>query len=249
MADGSVQSIQRAFAVLQAVATESAGISEVARRTDLPISTVARLLATLEGIGAVTRHDDGVTYGVGPTMADLAAAADPKASLVMRVRPYLLDLVSRTSETAGISVPTGSEVLYLDHVEAIHEVQVRDWTGTTLPLHVVSSGLVLLAHRTAREIDDYISSGLVSFTERTIVSPDDLKRRLAETRQRGVVWTRGEYNEGVTSVAAPVYDQKRSIIAAVHCHGPSYRFPLEGTEDAVASAVMTTARRVSAVAS
>ena len=58
--------------VLRAVATGPAGISELARRVGLPTSTVARLLGTLEGLGAVTRVGDGLTYRVGPVVAGLA---------------------------------------------------------------------------------------------------------------------------------------------------------------------------------
>ena len=48
----SVQSIDRAFQLLGEVADDPAGISELSRRLDLPTSTVARLLSTLEGLGA-----------------------------------------------------------------------------------------------------------------------------------------------------------------------------------------------------
>ncbi|MDQ1520918.1 MAG: hypothetical protein QOI55_1991, partial [Actinomycetota bacterium] len=39
MADGTVQSVERAFAVLRQVANAPGGISDVARGVDLPIST------------------------------------------------------------------------------------------------------------------------------------------------------------------------------------------------------------------
>ena len=67
-----------------------------------------------------------------------------------RARPVLTELVARTGETSGLSVIDGDEVVYLDHVENTNEVTLRDWTGARLPLHVVSSGLVLLAAATAR---------------------------------------------------------------------------------------------------
>ena len=53
-----VQSVQRAFSILRALAAGTMGVTEVAKAVDLPKSTVARLLATLEEEGAVikTRH-------------------------------------------------------------------------------------------------------------------------------------------------------------------------------------------------
>jgi DNA-binding IclR family transcriptional regulator len=240
----SVQSVERAFVVLRAVATGPAGVTELARRVDLPTSTVARLLGTLEALGAVSRVDDGVSYRVGPTMADLAASVDRSAGLVILARVFLTELAQRVGETAGLSVRDGDQILYLDHVECRNQVQVRDWTGTRLPLHVVSSGLVVLAHLPPAEIDDYLDQPLEAFTPRTTTDPARLRRRLEEVRQAGFAWTAEEFHAGITSVAAPVFAPSGSVVAAVHCHGPSYRFPAPGTDDDLAALVVDVARRL-----
>ena len=49
-------------------------------------------------------------------------------------------------EAAGLSIPEGVVVHYVDQVETTpNPVQVRDWTGTRVPMHAVSSGQVFLA--------------------------------------------------------------------------------------------------------
>jgi IclR family transcriptional regulator, KDG regulon repressor len=207
---------------------------------------VARFLATLEALGAVVRPD-GVTYQIGPVIAELAVSVDPAATLVERTRPFLVELVDRVGETAGISVGEEGCVRYLDHVEAGNQVQVRDWTGVRLPLHVVSSGLVMLAYRAEDEIDAYIAGGLPRFTDHTTTRPAELRRRLKAIRAQGWVWTAEEFSEGITSVAAPVFDGGQMVVAAIHCHGPSYRFPPPGGAGVIASAVVATARHVTAL--
>ena len=241
-----VQSVERVFNLLRAVGTRPAGISDLARRVDLPVSTVARFLATLEAIGAVVRPD-GVTYEIGPVISALAVAVDPAATLVARARPFLVELVQNVGETAGISIGEDRDVRYLDHVEAANEVQVRDWTGVCLPLHVVSSGLVILAHRPEVEIDAYLAAGLTRFTQHTTTRPAELRRRLRDIETAGYAWTAEEFHEGITSVAAPVFDAGRGIVGAIHCHGPSYRFPPADEADAIAAAVVATAKHVSAL--
>ena len=67
-----MQSVDRAFAVLRQVASTPGGISDVARAVDLPVSTVARLLGTLESLGAVVRIGDSGTYGIGAGIRALA---------------------------------------------------------------------------------------------------------------------------------------------------------------------------------
>jgi DNA-binding IclR family transcriptional regulator len=242
-----VQSVDRAFSVLRRVATAPAGISDVARAVDLPVSTVARLLGTLESLGAVVRIDRAGTYGIGTGIRELANAIDPSATLVARARSVLAGLVARTGETSGLSVIDGDEIVYLDHVETTNAVTLRDWTGTRLPLHVVSSGLVLLAAQPAKAVAAYLARPPARFTDHTVTEPAVIRRRLAKIRRNGYVWTSGEFDEGITSVAAPVVDAGGVTIAAIHCHGPSYRFPGDVDTDVVTAHVVDAARRLGAM--
>ena len=244
MGSGSsgTQSIERAFSVLLAVATEPAGITDVARRVALPVSTVARLLATLEHLEAVIRQDDGVTYRIGPTVSSLAAGND--TTLIGRARPFLVELVDRVRETAGLSVLEGDEVLYLDHVETDNAVQIRDWTGERVPMHMVPSGLVLMAHLPLPRVEAYINGGLARSTEHTLTTAAQLLPRLDEVRRDGYAWAIDEFQIGITSVAAPVRNGKGEVVAAIHCHGPSYRFPAHDRAE-VETAVVAAARRLS----
>ena len=247
MAGGTVQSVDRAFAVLRQVANEPGGISDVARAVDLPVSTVARLLGTLESLGAVVRIGDSGTYGIGSGIRTLADGVSASETLVARARPLLTELVARTGETSGLSALDGDEVVYLDHVESANEVTLRDWTGVRLPLHVVSSGLVLLAAQPASAVTAYLARPPVRFTRHTMTQPARIKRRLASIRRQGHAWTIGEFDEGISSVAAPVVDAHGTTIAAMHCHGPSYRFPGRADTATIASEVTAIARELSAV--
>jgi DNA-binding IclR family transcriptional regulator len=245
MPDGTVQSVERAFAVLRQVASEPGGITDVARGVDLPVSTVARLLGTLESLGAVVRVDS-VTYGIGAGIQALAHAIDSTETLVTRARPVLAELVARTGETCGLSIIEGDEVVYLDHVETANEVTLRDWTGTRLPPHLVSSGLVLLAALPRPRIAAYLARPLEHPTERSISDPALIRRRLRDIRARGSVWTKGEFDIGINSVAAPVVDWQGTTVAAIHCHGPSYRFPGTVESDVVTAHVVDAASKLAA---
>ncbi len=239
-----IQSIERAFAVLRAVATAESGISEVARRVGLPVSTTARLLATLESIGAVSRSEEGGPYRIGRAISSLADASDPSVGLADRARPFLNELSERVGESAGVSVLDRGEVHYLDHVEVERDVQVRSWTGARLPLHGQSSGLILLAFSPPAVLETHIAKGLERFTSTTTTNVRALKTRLAKARDDGFVWVYGEYSEGITSIASPVVLSDGSVVGALHCYGPSYRFPGESNGPEVEAAVMTAARRL-----
>jgi IclR family pca regulon transcriptional regulator len=235
-----VQSVDRAFAILEAVSSRPAGVTAIAERVRLPKSTVARLLQTLEELEAVERVD-GPRWRVGPGVAALAGAASPERSLVALARPHLARLVDDLSEDAGLALPDGYEVHYVDHVESDNPVQVRDWTGTRAPMHAVPSGLVLLAEWPSEALDAYVGRGLVRLTSRTVTEPAALRRRLAEARAAGSAWGREEFAEGINSVAAPVRDPRGKAIAAIHVHGPAYRFPPPRSEARIAALVVAAA--------
>lgn len=239
-----VQSLERAFAILDEVAQRPAGVTAIAGRVRLPKSTVARLLATLEDMDAVERFD-GSQWRIGPGVEALTAAASPERSLVSAARPLLVDLVAELGEDAGLGLPDGNEIHYVDQVESDNPVQVRDWTGTRAPLHAVPSGLVLLAEWPADALDAYLAGDLVALTRRTVTDPGELRTRLAEVRERGHAWGLEEFAEGIDSVAAPIRDVRGNAIAAVHVHGPSYRFPAPRSEARVANAVRAAAREIS----
>ena len=152
-------------------------------------------------------------------------------------RPTILQLAAETGEAAGVSIRDGWTVQYVDQVDPPNpnEVQVRDWTGTRIPLHAVSSGQVFLAQLPAPMLSRYLAEPLEAFTARTLTDAGSLLERL-----------RDEYAVGISSVAAPIADARAEIVAAVHVHGPSYRFPPEGEGDRIAAAVRAAAARIGA---
>jgi len=238
-----VQSLERAFAILDEVSQRPAGVTDIAERVRLPKSTVARLLGTLEDVHAVERFE-GARWRIGPGVAALTAAVSSQRSLVSAARPFLVDLVAELGEDAGLGLPDGNEILYVDQVESDNPVQVRDWTGTRVPMHAVPSGLVLLAEWPKDAVDAYLANDLVALTRKTIADPARLRRRLAEVRKDGFAWGLEEFAEGIDSVAAPIRDGRGNAIAAIHVHGPAYRFPLAGDQTRVAQAVVEAADAV-----
>lgn len=241
-----VQSLERAFAILDEVARRPAGVTEIADRVGLPKSTVARLLATLESLEAVERFD-GARWRIGPGLDALSATASPDRSLISVARPFLAGLAADLGEDAGLGLPDGNDVLYVDQIASDNPVQVRDWAGTRAPMHTVPSGLVLLAEWPEDALAAYLAGDLVALTRRTETDPGRLRRRLGEVRAAGYAWGLEEFAEGIDSVAAPVRDAEGRAVAAIHVHGPAYRFPAPGDETRIAGAVVEAAASISAL--
>ena len=241
-----VQSIERAFTVLGTLADGPIGVTEVAERSRLPKSTAARLLASLTREGVVEQVPGDSRYRLGSRLATLAAGVLPTRSLARLARSTLTALAAEAGEAAGLSVPDGNLVHYIEQVDTPNPVSVRDWTGSRIPMHAVSSGQVLLAFRKPVVLERYLDRPLERFTDRTLVDPDALRDRLRTVRRDGFAWAREEFDRGINSVAAPIADASGEVIAAVHLHGPSYRFPGPDAENAVSHLVVAAAAQIAA---
>jgi len=239
-----VQSIRRAFAVLDVLADGPVGVTQVATATRLPKSTVARLLDTMQAEGVVQQIPGDARYRLGLRIASLAGGLHETRGLVATAHPTLVELADLTGEASGLSVPDGSLVHYIDQVDSPNPVQVRDWTGSRIPMHAVSSGQVFLAFMPPPALIRLLAEPRERFTPQTITEAGPLLDRLRHVRQDGYAWVREEFSEEIVSVAAPIVSADGEVIAALHVHGPSYRFPARGSEARVAAAMVAAAAQV-----
>jgi IclR family transcriptional regulator, acetate operon repressor len=240
----AVQSVERAFSIIGCLASGTTGVSEIADRVNLPKSTVSRLLLTLVELGVVEQMGPGGGYRLGPYLHTLASQASPAGSLIEHARTHLVELVNTVGESAGLSILDGHDVLYLDQVNTGADIRVRDWTNTRIQPHLVSSGLVLLAWGTEAQTVEVLSEPLMSMTARSITDPAQIRARLAEVRSVGHAWVVDELSEGLSSIAAPILDRSGHAVAALHVHGPTFRFP--GNDiSTVNSRVTAAAQRIS----
>lgn len=243
--DHTMQSIERTFAVLRALAESgaSAGVSEVARRTGLAKSTTSRILSSLDELGMVDRLDD--RYVIGHGLAALSAHANPAGSLRDVARPYLTDLADTLGESVALAVLDGDESVYIDTAVAESMVQVRDWTGERFPVHITSAGQVLMAEWSSARIDEYGRGELVTPTGRGVGSLTALRDRVRDVRRDGVAWTLGEFDAEINGVAAPIRDAAGSVVGAVNVSGPVFRFPGDRRPGDVVGPLVATCAQIS----
>ena len=237
-----VQSVQRAFLLLRHLASNEMGVTELALASELPKSTVARLLKTLEHDGAVEQVETSGAYRIGPAITSIAGSVTKSPDLVAWARPHLVLLAQETGEDAGLSVPDGYRTHYIAQEDSDNAIQVRDWTGELVPMHVVASGLVMLAHWPEQPLARFLARPLHRHTDATETDPAALRRRLEKIRAGGFAWGYEEFVEGINAVAAPILDRRGRPRAALHVHGPAYRFPDPKRQEAVTNLVVERAQ-------
>ncbi|UUZ45993.2 IclR family transcriptional regulator [Janibacter limosus] len=195
------------------------GVSELARRTDIPKSTVFRLLHTLENSGAVERR--GEHYRTGPLSAPTGPARRPaRRQGADATDPLLSVLYEQTRETSQLGVLRDGELLFLNKLHGVHRAHSPSRIGGRAPAHATSLGKVLMAFD--RESADRVcASELVAFTDRTITDGEALRVELAKVARTRIGVDDNEYVEGVSSVAGVVTDAAGRPVASLALTGPT----------------------------
>jgi len=140
-----VRAVSRAFELLARLAGEasSPSLSDLARGTGLPVSTVSRLLATLEQASFVRREQDG-RYAPGARLLQLGLAALRKLSIYDLAEPHLRRLSEESGETANLAVPIDAQnAIYLRQVVSRHSIHHAGWLGRVLPIDRTAVGKAL----------------------------------------------------------------------------------------------------------
>jgi DNA-binding IclR family transcriptional regulator len=240
-----VQSIERAFAVLRALSRGPLGVTEIAEQTELPKSTVSRLLAALEHEGAVVQHETGGGYSMGATLSTLGEAASPTGSVRAIVRPFVEELALLTGGSAGFTVRDGRRAYWVDNVDDTDElVTLADKTGQSFALHTVPTGMAMLAKLPEAELDEYLDAAARDPRE-PLTDPDAVRNRLISVRADGVMLSREELDPGVNAIAAAFRGPRGDWNGAIYVQGPSFRFPDDGDEQRVVKMVAEAAMQVS----
>jgi len=193
----------------------------LAHETDLHTSTASRLIGTLEHLGALEREDGRLV--IGPEIVSLASRTRWTEQLTSLATPHLRELASSTQEATGLAQIEGNECVIFYQILSNHIVQVRDWTGERFPLHVTSIGKLYLAELSAKKLKRFFAQPLDKFAPNTKITLDEFQDEIQQIQRDGIAWAIDELEDGLTSVAAPLYDQEDNFVAGLYVCLPSYR--------------------------
>ncbi|GAA4936839.1 DNA-binding IclR family transcriptional regulator [Nonomuraea thailandensis] len=218
------------------------GVTEIARRTNLPPSTVHRLAADLVSCGLLERHGTGVRLGL--RLFELGQRVPRRRVLREAALPYMADLREATGHTVHLAVLEGREVVYLEILEAPGGPNLPSAVGGRLPAAATGVGKAILAFSPADVLDTVLAAGLPRLTAHTLTMPGLLSRQLETVRDHGVAYDREESRIGVLCAAAPILNEDSIAIAAISASGWSTRMRLDHVTSAVRTAALGLSRVV-----
>jgi len=206
----------KVLAILDAFALDGTqlSLSEMARQTGLPISTVHRLAAELVSWGGLDRRPGG-TYRIGLRLWEIGSLAPQRTGLREIAIPFMEDLYEATHENVQLAVLDGHDALFVEKISGRDSVPIVTRVGGRLPLHATGVGKALLAFAQPAFIDEVIAAGLPQLTPHTIINPVELRLCLEEVRRVGYSHTRDEMTIGSVSIGAPVIGPSGGVVAAL----------------------------------
>lgn len=198
-------------------------LSEISRKTSLPLATAYRFVAEWVAWGGLVRRSDG-KYIIGTRLWEVGVQSPNLQILRNAAVPFLEDLVSETKQTAQLAILEGFDALYVEKIAARNSSVTISRVGSRLPLHATGVGLIFLAHANADYVESYLSRSLKKFTPQTVSDPDSIRQRLNIIKRMGLVRVEEELHSEILSIAAPVRDRSGKTIAAISAVVPiSYK--------------------------
>jgi DNA-binding IclR family transcriptional regulator len=207
--------IDRAFNLLAGFdpAHRALTLTDLARRTGIPMSTALRLARRLEAWGALERRDG--RYVVGLRLWEIASLAPRGQGLREIAMPVMGDLAEATRQHVLLAVLEGTEAVLVERLSGKSAMSVLYRIGGRLPLHSTGVGLVLLAHADPAFQDRILGMPLMHQPEAVPVNPTALRRTLADIRRDGLATVRRGEPEPLVAVAAPIRDDVDAVVAAL----------------------------------
>lgn len=221
--------IVNAIAVLRTFSADEPllGVTEIANRVGLHKSTVSRILSTFEQEHLVERDPETRRFRLG---LGLIAVAGPLLAELEERRvayPVLRELTEQTGETSALMVWNGSESMCVEQIASHHQIKHTTPLGARYQDAMSASVQVFLAAEPAERVRGLLRSGTITYPGLDDASLDGYQTKLNDVLLRGWAINYGESSLDEVGVAAPVYDHRGDIVAAVLIPAPRFRVSRE----------------------
>jgi DNA-binding IclR family transcriptional regulator len=239
MAGGSNQQgrtvISKVSAILVAISEGSRTLTEIAARTELPLSTVHRLATELAAWRVLERTTDG-SYRAGPPLRTIGSTGDGTFvdvdDVAVSVRDRAVPVMEDLFRAVGVRVRVGflDDALLVAYVqkESPHQPVSRECPAARLPAHATALGKALLAFSPPSVIKTVLGRRLRRYTPFTMTRPDVMMAAFKTIRATRLAVCDRELEWDSCAVAAPVFGAGGQVVAAIELRTQDLARDIEG---------------------
>jgi IclR family acetate operon transcriptional repressor len=229
-----VPALLRGTKILELLSRKSLLTMEVvSNQSEIPRTTVFRILTTLEALGYVKRERiDGIDHwSLGLKLLDLTKSMLSRLDLRNEVHKIMEDLAEQTDEFVQLGILHNGKVMYIDHIKRSKPLTMYAEVGSQLPINISAAGMVISASLKTEELDKLLSEQkFPKNTPKTTTDPDKLRKILKTIARQGYAYDDQQYAIGVRCIAAPICDYTGRVIAAINVTGSLLSFTDEMIE-------------------
>jgi len=207
------------------------GVREAARKTGISTSTAGRVLASLKELGLLVQNMETRQYTLSGKVLAWAEVYSATVDVRRIALPYIYDLQRITGETISLYILEGKERVCVERLESEQNVRMVARVGRYLPLHAGSAGKLFLAYMTEEQRQEVLETEeRKAFTPMTITETDQLLAECQRIVEIGYAVSHGEWVVDASGVAAPIFNQRGQMVAAMTISGPTQRFSSDKVE-------------------
>ncbi len=199
------------------------GNQEIARRCDLPKSTVSRLTATLTRLGYLIQTEDGGKFRLGTATLSLGSAMLSKLDVRQVARPWMEELAA----LAKVEVALGTrDRLSMIYVEACHSPKPSGNTlavGSRIPVATTAMGRAWLCAVGAEGRAEFLERASRRHAATWPQTLRGIERAVHEYSTVGVTCSFGEWQPDINGIACAVQSGEDLPPMAISCGGPAAR--------------------------
>lgn len=223
-----IGSVQRAIDILNLFdkVTPELGTTEIARALDLPKSTAAGLIYTLDENGYLDQNPNTRKYRLGFKLAERTGILLSQFDLRKIATPILQDLRDNCSESVNLGIRDGNDIVYIERIHGCNMLGIRSEIGKRERIHSTALGKAIISTLSEGEINLFLENyDFLPVTTKTITKSNKFLDELLITRQRGFALDDQENEIGGRCVAAPIFDLSGKAVAAISISVPIQRMP------------------------
>lgn len=244
----NTKSVSKTLAILSTFdeTTPMQRTSDIAMKLDMNISTVSRHLNTMLDWGFLERDDFTGYYYPGLEIVALAGAALQNNDVFRHAFPELQRLSYKYGVHGHMGIPRKTEVAHLISSSSERTMELFIPMGHRQPMYCSAMGRALLAYMPSARAQEILkNSKLQKRTSETKTDTCEILQELIRTKQKGYCLLLNELSEGKGSIAAPIFDRKRTAIAAISVSASAHSISQPQRERELAKAVMNAASKIS----
>jgi DNA-binding IclR family transcriptional regulator len=223
MKEDSVRSVERAFAILECFTLDEPrlNLTAISEAIGLPVTTTLRIVNTLASLGFLKKDDK--TYSLGNRIYLMGAVARAHFRPQQVAFPYMQDLRDDTKEAVSLYGMENEARVCYEHVPSLLTMRCVVRVGDRFPLWAGAGGKVILAYAD-KVIVEREAAKLKKITDSTFTDREKFLEELAAIRTRDYAISRGEREDGILSLATPIFDRDKRASLCLSIAGPSTRF-------------------------